>query len=151
MSLDGSTLIDWPDRQRKYRLGIGELRELEETCNMGAAEMCRLTTTSNWRIDHLWHTVRLGLIGGGLDANRAKGLTARYVTPGRLMEVAVIAQKILLAALVGDETTPAPKGEAEETKTMDGTTSRTSTEAEPSSAGPHDKSINARSPSSLPQ
>lgn len=151
MATDGSTVIKWPDEDRKYRLGIGELRELQDKCNAGPEEIFRSLRPENrnWRVDWLRETIRLGLIGGGLDPQRALGLVGRYVNSPHWMECAAVAQVILFAALVGDPD-ELPKAAAEGTAT-DGSPSRPSTDQEPSSGGPLDKSTNAHSLSSLPQ
>lgn len=146
MSSDGSTLIKWPDAERKFRLGIGELRELQDKCDAGPAEIFKALGAQTWRIDYVRETIRLGLIGGGENVQKALALVGRYVVPGQLMLCAGIAQTILFAALIGDPD-EAPKAEAEGIAT-DGSTSRHSTDQEPSSDGPQEKSINAHSPNS---
>src|SRR5215813_10041696 len=137
MGTDGSATIKWPDDERIYRLGIGEL---QDKCDAGPAEIFTALSKQTWRFDHIRETIRLGLIGGGLPANKAMALVGRYVVPGRLMEAAGIAQMILFAALVGDPDDDVPKLAAE---TSDGSTSRPSTDQEPSSDGRLETSINS--------
>lgn len=147
MSADGSTTINWPDDERRFRLGLGELRELQDKCDAGPAQIFRALSDQSWRIDYVRETIRLGLIGGGLDPQRALGLVGRYVVPGQLIACAGIAQIILYAALVGDPDTQEGKATAG-TKTPTGDSPSRSTDQEPPSDGPRAKSMNAHSLSS---
>ena len=152
MSNDGSTTITWPDQERRYRLGIGELIELQDKCDAGPAQIFNAICNHTWRVQWVRETIRLGLIGGGLDPVRALGLTAKYVTPGSLFTCAIMAQQILIAALSGDpndQVGKEPAGEA--TESRDASPSRPSTEPEPSSASHPAKSGNAHSGNSTPQ
>ncbi len=152
MSGDGSTLISWPDEERRYRLGIGELIELQDKCDAGPAQIFNAISNHSWRVQWVRETIRLGLIGGGLDPVRALALTAKYVTPGSLMTCAIMAQQILIAALSGDPNDPVGKAQAEKvTENPDDIPFRLTTEPGPSSASHHTKSGLARSGNSTPQ
>lgn len=151
MSGDGSTLIRWPDDERKFRLGIGELRELQDKCDAGPAQIFRALSDMSWRFDYVRETIRLGLIGGGLAPQKALAIVGSYVVPGQLMACAGIAQIILYAALIGDPHDAENVAGKTTTGETDGSTSRNSTGQEPSSDGPHDKSTNAHFLNSLPQ
>ena len=151
MSADGSVTISWPDDERKYRLGIGELRELQDKCDAGPAQIFKRLSDSSWRYDDVRETIRLGLIGAGENPQRALALVARHVAPGNLMPAVAIAQTILYAALIGDPNDIVGKAKPETTTAEGGSPSRDSMETEPSSGGPLATSINAHSSSSLPQ
>lgn len=140
MSTDGSVTIKWPDDERKYRLGIGELRELQDRCDAGPAQIFKRIAESSWRFDDIRETIRLGLIGGGLDPQRALGIVGRYVVPGQLVKAATIAQAILLAALVSPEDDTEKKSDAEtEHPKTNGSLSPNTTDQALSSAGPHER------------
>src|SRR5262245_31269791 len=147
MSHDGSTLLKWPDEERKFRLGIGELIELQEKCDAGPAQIFRSVSDMTWRVQWVRETIRLGLIGGGLEPTRALALVGRYVTPGSLMVCAGIAQEILGAALIGDLKDPVGKAQAGEVS--GDMLSPPSTEPAQSSDLRPQKSGNARSGNSL--
>lgn len=150
MSADGSVRLKWPDDERKYRLGIGELRELQERLDVGPAQLFKRLSEQEWRFDDVRETVRLGLIGGGETPQKALALVGRYVTPGaNMMPAVAAAQAIIMAALVGVEDDPVGKPTPEtERINLEGSPSRASTEQEPPSAGRLDKSTNAHSLSS---
>ena len=144
MSYDGATTIRWPDDERRFRLGIGELIELQDKCNAGPEQIFHACADKTWRVEWVKETIRLGLIGGGLEPMRALALVSRYVTPGGLMTCKEVAIKVLYAALVGDPDDVLGKPEAE-VASLDGGTSRPSTDAGPSSDTPPAKSGNAHS------
>ncbi|WP_052003160.1 gene transfer agent family protein [Microvirga sp. BSC39] len=112
MSADASFEQVWAGDERVFRLGIGELLALEEKLDSGCAAVLNRIGTGEWRIADLKEPIRLGLMGGGTDAKRAKALVEENVVPGRLLEAAVLARAILLKALVGDTRETVGKDEA---------------------------------------
>lgn len=102
------------DEPRDCRLGIDQLEELQERTDAGPEELILRIDAGRWRVGDLRHTLRLGLIGGGLPATAAAVWIDRYAGPGRLLEWKSHARAILQAALIGapDEDEP-PQGEPE--------------------------------------
>lgn len=152
MSRDGSISLDWGNDRHRFRLGIGELRELQEEINrprakigaplVGPGTLWRsLQSYDAWK-DEVREVIRLGLIGGGMKPLDALGLVRRYVDERPLVESSIHATAILGAALFGppDEALEGKEEAAETTKTT-GSASLPSTETEPSSDGPPSKSI----------
>jgi len=138
MSRDASITETFGDGEHKFRLAIGELRELQEACDAGPPLIARRLWNSEWRVDDVRETIRLGLVGGGMDPVKAAVLTKRYVEErpawGRN---AMLAQAILGAALFGveDEDLGKSKAEAEKKPTRfraKRSGSASSTETEPS-------------------
>jgi hypothetical protein len=102
VSSDASFEQVWAGDERVFRLGIGELLALEEKLDCGCAAVLNRIGCGEWRIADLKEPIRLGLMGGGTDAKRAKTLVEENVVPGRLLEAAILARAILLKVLVGD-------------------------------------------------
>jgi hypothetical protein len=102
MSSDGSITRAWGDGEHRFRLRIGELRELEAKREAGAFEIYSRLASGSWRVDDIVEVLRLGLIGGGVAPVMALGLTAKYVTPTAFLENVVAAREVLLCALFGD-------------------------------------------------
>ena len=102
---DGSGLIslDWADGHHAFRLAIAQLRELQDKTGVGPAALFDRLASRQWRVDDLRETIRLGLIGGGMDPLDALALVRRYVDDRPLMENVLIAWRILSAALIGPE------------------------------------------------
>lgn len=106
MSRDGSVSFKWADGRHTFRLGIGEMRELQEKVDAGPAWLLDRIRVGNWRIDDLRETIRLGLIGGGAEPLDALKLVERYVDKPPYARHVSPTIVILSAALFG-----APDGE----------------------------------------
>lgn len=104
MSADGSVTFAWGDGEYRFRLGISELRELQDKCATGAGRILERLLDGSWFVDDVREPIRLGLIGGGMDATKALGKIGKYVAPASFRLNRVIAARILNAALYGDET-----------------------------------------------
>ena len=102
MSGDGSVTFEWGDGEQRFRLGIGELRELQDKCDAGPFVIYQRLASGTWRVDDVRETLRLGLIGGGMDHNRALGKVGKYVAPTHFLANVLAARRIMLAALFGD-------------------------------------------------
>lgn len=100
-SVDGSVELNWADGSHRFRLPIGQLRELQEKCNAGPMEILNRLILKTWRVDDVRETIRLALIGGGMVPDKALALTIRYVEARPWFENVPIAQAILMAAVIG--------------------------------------------------
>lgn len=101
MSRDASVTFDWGDGTHTFRLGVGQIRELQEKCDAGPAFILSRLSSGAWLVDDLIQTHRLGLIGGGMKPVDAVALVRRYVEERPLLESVLSAQAILHALLVG--------------------------------------------------
>lgn len=101
MSRHGDVTFDWADGEHTFRLALKELRELQEKCDAGPLVIFRRLTHGDWRIDDLRETIRLGLIGGGMEPAKALSLTRSYVDDRPLMESVEPALRVMSAALMG--------------------------------------------------
>lgn len=125
----------WGDGEQKFALPIGQLRELQDKCSAGPAKVLGRLGTTEWFIDDIRETIRLGLIGGGKTPAEAHMLVSRYIDdrPGGLMESRLVAQVALMKALVGDPGDPVGEPPTAETATAtDASSSPPSTDGEPS-------------------
>lgn len=134
MSKDASISFAWADGEHRFRLPLGQLRELQDKCDAGPPAIMARLNTDTWRVDDIRETIRLGLIGGGMSPSEAYRKVARYVDERPLMENVVPARLILMAALIGDpsETVGKPEAAEAETEAMDALPSPPSMEKEPS-------------------
>lgn len=113
MSRDASIDLDWADGTYKFRLGIAQIRELQEKCDAGPVFILERLVKGTWRVDDLLQTIRIGLIGGGTKPEVALRLVRTYVEGRPLLENVQYAQAILGAALVGAPDEPVGKTMAE--------------------------------------
>lgn len=115
MSRDGSITFSWADGEHKFRLALGQLRELQEKADAGPELIFTRLEAGSWRVDDIVETIRLGLIGGGADSTKARTLVQRYVGAGSLLDNVMPAMQIIAAALIGapDEAPKKATGEQE--------------------------------------
>lgn len=109
-------MLVWDGGEHPFRLGIGELRALQSATGVGPLFLLGRITGSQWFVDDIIETVRLGLIGGGMDPSEAKRLTDRVFienTPA-LHRSMLLATRVLRDAVMGEPDDPAgddPSGE----------------------------------------
>ena len=89
------------DEAREFRLGIGQLEELQERCDAGPEEIFNRLNTARWRLADIQQTLRLGLIGAGETVSKAALLVERNAGPGALIEWKDHCRAILFAAMAG--------------------------------------------------
>lgn len=129
MSRSAKITLEWADGEYDFRLGIGELRELQErtrrTKNVageyeyfGPMRLFEMLSGSDWMVDDVREAIRIGLIGGGIKPIEAARLVKRYVeeVPDWTVNCKVAAN-VVAAACLGWEIEPLGKSEGAETMT----------------------------------
>jgi len=113
---DGSARVTlaWADGEYEFRLGLKELRILQEKCGAGPLAIYRRLVEGKWLVDDIFETIRLGLMGAGMEPSKALKLTEQYVVDRPLIENIPRAQAIIGIAIVGPEDDPLPKSKATE-------------------------------------
>lgn len=110
---DARVTITWGDDEYVFRLALAQLLALQEKTEAGPLELFQRIGTGRWKVQDLRETIRLGLIGGGLEPAKATVLTRRYVDERPLLESVPVALEILTAALAMPESIAPGKAEAE--------------------------------------
>lgn len=138
---DGSAKVSfaWADGTYDFRLGLSELRALQEKTECGPLVLWRRILAGEWRVDDLGWTIQYGLEGGGLKPMEASKLRARYVDERPLLESIEPASKILEAALVGAEDDPVKKAQAAQDATA--TSEQTASSPSPPSSDMAQQSV----------
>jgi hypothetical protein len=98
-------------------LRIDELIQLQEKLGVGPNIVAQRLLRGEWLVEDIQQTIRLGLIGGGMQQREAFDLVSRSVKEGYLIDYTVLAGRLIMAALSGIEDEPLP-GEAEAPTTM---------------------------------
>lgn len=114
MSRDGSVgPLDWADGSYTFKLGWGELELLQEKTDCGPLFLLDRLAGKNWRVGDISHTIRLGLIGGGMKPEDALKLVRNYVESRPPLENTMLAYYILNAGVQGapDEAPGEAEGE----------------------------------------
>lgn len=130
MSRDASISFDWADGHHRFRLPIGQLRELQEKTGVGPMRLFLRLMEDDWKVDDLREIMRIGLIGGGMSPVEALDLVRRYVDGRPLVETHPHALLVIGAALHGSEQEPQPGKE----EAPDAATDATLSNSPPSTA-----------------
>jgi hypothetical protein len=64
----------WPGGEHAFRLNLGELRALQDACGASPFEVSQRLFEKRPRLEDVIEPIRLGLIGGGMDAKEAQRL-----------------------------------------------------------------------------
>jgi hypothetical protein len=98
----------WEGGEHPFRLGIGELRALQSATGVGPLFLLGRITGSQWFVDDIVDTVRLGLVGGGMEPGAAKKLTDKVFTDNTpaLYRSMLLATRVLRDAVMGEPADP---------------------------------------------
>lgn len=115
---NGVVDLDFGDGTHRFRLALGELEELQEKTGIGPFLLWQRLLHGEWRTADVRETLRLGLIGGGMEPVAALNLIRRYVDARQdWLALSVVAQTIVLAAIAGAPEEAPGKSEGPEVMT----------------------------------
>ncbi|WP_300396433.1 gene transfer agent family protein [Henriciella sp.] len=123
--------LEFADADYLFRLPLKRIAELEERCGSPIGTIWkRVCLTGDYHAVDLIETVRLGLIGGGMDAQDARKLIDRYCDQWPLAEWHKHALAILGACVEGYEVAEtAPEADSPKKQEAAGTDTSTSSPA----------------------
>lgn len=125
MSRDASIgPIPWADAKYLFKMGWEQLALLQEATDCGPLFVLERLASKQVRLEDIEHTIRLGLIGGGMEPTKALQLVEAYVKKRPVMENIPLAYAVLGAGVRGapDEPLKKRRGRA---KAKSSTTSQT--------------------------
>ena len=106
--------VVWPGGDHPFRLGLGELRAVQDKCDAGPELILQRIRMGIWKVDDLFEVLRFGLIGAGMDRATATKLVQDAFDRTPLLEFKVPALAVLAFSLVppGDDPAgePSPAG-----------------------------------------
>lgn len=149
---NGRVELEWGDGTHSFNIAkIAQVFELEDKCGCGVNEVFSRLRDGRWRLNDIRETIRLGLIGGGKNPADALLLTKRYVDDRPWAENILVAQTILMAAIVGVEgDNPAKKEDADQAQDSGFTTMTAGSSGPQSTGSAPDSDIALRKPESAP-
>lgn len=109
MSGSGTVTFPWGDDDHTFRLGLKEIRLLQEKTGLGPLALFRRIERDDWLIDDLRETIRLGLVGAGMKEDDALKKVRRHVDDFAKIDSKEPALKIIYAFLIGDPAEPVGK------------------------------------------
>lgn len=129
--------IVWAGGEHSFRLGIGELRAIEQATDAGVSVVLMRLLGQQWKIDDVLSPIRVGLTGAGMEPEKAKWALDRALETASPYALAITAAAILSRFLTLNEENN-PPGESRAEVEPDALRSRTggqdglsSTSAEP--------------------
>lgn len=99
------------DGERDFVLSPVLLAELERKTGAGIGTICKRVFAGYFNHADLIETIRLGLVGGGTNAEEAASLVATYAAPRPIAETFPLAVAILETVYFGTAT-KLPKGKS---------------------------------------
>lgn len=99
--------IVWAGGEHRFRLGIGELRAIEQASDAGVSVVLLRLLGQQWKVDDVLGPIRLGLIGGGMKDIEAKQVIDRVSGTNSLYELSTTAADLLRRFIMW-----APEGDA---------------------------------------
>lgn len=138
-NIAAEVVLNWADGDYLFALKLKQIEELQRLCRAGLGEIAQRLFSGRWYAADVVETIRLGLVGGGLPAVRARELIETYVDgrpiadPRDVNNALAVAQAVMGAAYCGvasSSNDDADGGEnppgKEEAAAEDGSTSRPS-------------------------
>ena len=95
------------------QLTIGELIQLQEKTGVGPHTLMKRFETGEWFVQDIIETVRLALIGGGMNPREAYEVVSRVIRSGYLLDYVMTSYACVRAALAGKEEDEPEEGKAE--------------------------------------
>ncbi|GAA6190892.1 gene transfer agent family protein [Phaeobacter sp. NW0010-22] len=107
-------VAEWAGTDRLFQLVFGGVLDLEEATGDGIGSIFIQVTGGQFKAKHVFHTIRLGLIGGGMSILDTKRLMDTHFDTRPYMENAALAGRILADLMVGVEDTKASEGDVDQ-------------------------------------
>lgn len=108
MSLKAEQVLEWADGEFLFALHAAQIEELQHVCgNVGFGVIYQRVQLGAWSIGDLQNTIRLALIGGGMDPVTAKRKVDVYAQPPLIAgpnNPEMLARRIMQLAMHGMET-----------------------------------------------
>jgi len=130
----GAIDFEWADGTYRFNLPIAQLDELQTRCDAGPMVILQRLQHGVWRWQDVYETLRLGLIGAGMEAVSAMKLCKLY-TENRWLENVPAAYSVMYWTLYGRKDpvgkSPADGEESDPPARMESSTTETSMASEP--------------------
>jgi len=135
-NVQATVTMDWGDGTYTFRLTVTGAIELEEKCDAPFMVVHQRLAANAYKVSDVRETVRLGLIGGGMEPAKALGLVRKYVDDRPITENWLVARAVLGGLLFGFEAEPLGNQEAAPATAPNVSTPPPSTERPRSSESP---------------
>jgi hypothetical protein len=103
--------LTWADGDHRFCLRMAQLEELQTLCDAGPLVIANRLQHGHWKTQDVFHTLRLGLIGAGMEGVPALKLCRAYVE-GKWGENVLSAYTVLQQTIYGKPGEPVGKSRA---------------------------------------
>ncbi len=104
----------WEGGEHSFALPMRQLRALQEKCDAGPEHILNRLRQGEWLMDDVYETIRLGLVGGGMEQAEANTLTRKVFERSHILTdgLKMDAMAILAFSLFGppDDEPEKPQG-----------------------------------------
>lgn len=136
MTRQGEIVATFGDGEYAFNVArLGERMELEAKTGRGTREMLVRLVEGRESFTEIRETIRIGLVGGGMEPEKALGFVRRHVDEFPRARAAALAREILKAEIVGTPDEAVGKAPAEP-QAPEARTSRSSATTDASAAPP---------------
>lgn len=105
--------LEWADGTYTFALPLAQLEELQTLCDAGPLVVAQRLENGMWTSKEVYHTLRLGLIGGGMSPADALRKTRLYVLERPWLENVMPALAVMQAVPIGKPDEPVGKSPAD--------------------------------------
>lgn len=98
--------LRWPGGEHAFRLGLGELRIIQQRTDCGPEYILKKIEHGLWTVDELREVLRNGLIGGGMAPVDALKAVDKAFEDTPMIEFKIPAMTLMAASLFGPEDDP---------------------------------------------
>lgn len=116
MSAYGEITEEFGDGEHTFRLGYKEISQFEEKFDLAFMAFINRIAEGNAKIVEVREIIRLGLIGGGMEAPKTIPLLKAFVEEAPLADYMAVALKIAQSGAFGSEAYRTKKAEAKSKK-----------------------------------
>lgn len=95
--------MKWGDGEYDFNLKLGQIRELQQKTGVGPYKLYERVRSHEWLVDDLRETLRLGLIGGGMENVKALQLIENNFDERSKIQQEEPVIRILINWLVGEK------------------------------------------------
>lgn len=99
-------ILRWPGGEHAFRLGIEELRVIQQKTDCGPEHILRKIEHGWWTVDELREVLRNGLIGGGMKPVDAMKAVDKAFDDAPAISFKVPAMEVMSTYLFGPEDDP---------------------------------------------
>ncbi len=100
------------DGDYEFRLGWGEIAQLQEKCDAGPFVILHRLQTGTWRLEDIENVLRLGLVGAGRKPEEATKLIKEHVKTRPVGDYSIHASVVLKQAVLGPHEEKVGEGDA---------------------------------------